>query len=70
MGLAPSDRTVGLDQIPESLIPALACTLVLPLNLLDAAAITIVFSAAALALQFGLGLPHEGADSTTPHSQN
>jgi CDP-2,3-bis-(O-geranylgeranyl)-sn-glycerol synthase len=70
MGLAPSRKAIGLDQIPESLIPALACTFVLPLTLLDVAAITTVFSAAALALQFGLGLPHEEADLTTPHSQN
>jgi CDP-2,3-bis-(O-geranylgeranyl)-sn-glycerol synthase len=70
MGLAPSHRAVGLDQVPESLIPALACTFVLPLTLVDVAAITIVFSAAALALQFGLGLPHEEAGATPPHSQS
>jgi CDP-2,3-bis-(O-geranylgeranyl)-sn-glycerol synthase len=70
MGLAPSHRTIGLDQVPESLIPALTSTFVLPLTLLDVATITIVFSAAALALQFGLGLPHEGADSSTPKSQS
>ena len=70
MALAPSSQAVGLDQVPESLLPALACTLVLPITLLDVAAITTLFSLAALALQFGLGLPHQGAASRTPHRPN
>jgi CDP-2,3-bis-(O-geranylgeranyl)-sn-glycerol synthase len=70
IALAPSSQAVGLDQVPESLLPALACTLVLPITLLDVAAITTLFSLAALALQFGLGLPHQGAASKTPHRPN
>lgn len=43
MGLAASARAVGLDQIPESLFPLLACRLLLPLTMLDIAAATILF---------------------------
>jgi CDP-archaeol synthase len=35
MGLAPSSMAIGLDQIPESLFPLLACRLLLPLTMLD-----------------------------------
>lgn len=43
MGLAPSGRAIGLDQIPESLLPLLACAFFLPLTLLDVVAATIIF---------------------------
>jgi CDP-2,3-bis-(O-geranylgeranyl)-sn-glycerol synthase len=68
IGLPSSSRAVGLDQIPESLIPALVCTLVLPLSVWDVALITIIFSSAALALQFGLGLPHEDIEPAAPNA--
>ena len=35
LGLAPSSRATGLDQIPESLLPLLACSWALGLNALD-----------------------------------
>ena len=35
LGLAPSSRATGLDQIPESLLPLLACRQALTLNALD-----------------------------------
>src|SRR5690349_3378269 len=31
-GLAPSSRATGLDQLPESILPLLACRLILPLG--------------------------------------
>lgn len=50
MGLAPSSRAIGLDQIPESLLPLLACRLVLPLSGLDIAVATMAFLVGELAL--------------------
>jgi CDP-diglyceride synthetase len=35
LGLAPSSRATGLDQIPEALLPLLACSWALGLNALD-----------------------------------
>ncbi len=43
LALLPSSRATGLDQIPESLLPLLACRLMLPLTLLDIAAVTAIF---------------------------
>ncbi len=43
LALAPSSRATGLDQIPESLLPLLACRSVLALNALDIAAGVTVF---------------------------
>ncbi len=43
LALPPSSRATGLDQIPESLFPLLACRLVLPLAPLDIAAVTAIF---------------------------
>ncbi len=58
-GLEPSSMTLGLDQIPESLFPALACAAYLPLRPIDVLAIVLVFSVGALAasrLFFAVGL--------------
>jgi CDP-archaeol synthase len=43
LGLPPSSRATGLDQIPESLFPLLACSSVLPLSLMDIAAGCAIF---------------------------
>ena len=41
--IPPSGMTVGLDQIPEALLPALVARCVLPLTSLDIAAIVSIF---------------------------
>lgn len=59
LGFAPSSMSLGLDQIPESLLPALACRLYLPLGVLDVAAIALVFFVGELTLSrlfFAVGL--------------
>jgi CDP-2,3-bis-(O-geranylgeranyl)-sn-glycerol synthase len=43
LGLAPSSRATGLDQIPESLFPLLACGQLLSLTAVDIAAGTAIF---------------------------
>jgi CDP-2,3-bis-(O-geranylgeranyl)-sn-glycerol synthase len=43
MGLAPSDRAIGLDQIPESFLPLLACALFLPLTIVDVVVAMVIF---------------------------
>ncbi len=43
LGLAPSSRALGLDQIPESVFPLLACRNALSLSLLDIAVIAVLF---------------------------
>jgi CDP-diglyceride synthetase len=43
-GLEPSSMTLGLDQVPESLFPAVACSAYLPLRPIDIAAIVKMFS--------------------------
>src|SRR5262245_59393422 len=50
MGLAPSDRATGLDQIPESVLPLLACTVFLPLTPLDVVSIALIFFVGELVL--------------------
>jgi CDP-archaeol synthase len=50
LGLPPSSRAIGLDQIPESLIPLLACRLLLPITEPDVAIVTILFFAGELVL--------------------
>jgi CDP-2,3-bis-(O-geranylgeranyl)-sn-glycerol synthase len=50
MGLAPSDRATGLDQIPESVLPLLACIIFLPLTPLDGIAIALLFFVGGLVL--------------------
>jgi len=58
-GLAPSSMMLGLDQVPESLFPAVACSAYLPLGPLDIALIVLVFSVGELAMSrlfFAVGL--------------
>jgi CDP-diglyceride synthetase len=43
LGLAPSRRATGLDQIPESLLPLLACSPALSLTLVDVVVGTAIF---------------------------
>jgi len=43
LGLPPSSRATGLDQIPESLFPALACSQALSLTALDIVAAVAIF---------------------------
>ncbi len=43
MGLAPSSRATGLDQIPESLLPLVASRLVVAVTLADIVAGAIIF---------------------------
>jgi CDP-archaeol synthase len=43
LDLPPSSRALGLDQIPESLIPSLACGYVLSLTALDIALTVAIF---------------------------
>ena len=43
LGLAPSSRATGLDQIPESLFPLLACRSPLSLSALDIALGCVIF---------------------------
>jgi CDP-2,3-bis-(O-geranylgeranyl)-sn-glycerol synthase len=50
LGLPPSSQAIGLDQIPESLIPLLAGRLLLPITALDVAVATILFFAGELVL--------------------
>jgi CDP-2,3-bis-(O-geranylgeranyl)-sn-glycerol synthase len=45
----PSSMVLGLDQIPESLLPALASRYVLPLTLLDIGVVTVLFLVGELA---------------------
>ena len=58
-GLEPSSMTLGLDQIPKSLCPALACAAYLPLGPVDVLAIVLAFTVGELAasrLFFVVGL--------------
>src|SRR6478672_11537100 len=50
MGLAPSRQAIGLDQIPESLLPLLACWFFLPLTIVDVVAATVIFFVSELSL--------------------
>ena len=34
-GSAPSSQALGLDQIPESLLPLVACSFILPISIAD-----------------------------------
>jgi CDP-2,3-bis-(O-geranylgeranyl)-sn-glycerol synthase len=43
MNLPPSSQAFGLDQIPESLFPALACRAALGLSALDLVAVVAIF---------------------------
>lgn len=44
MGLPPSSRALGLDQIPEALLPALVCKVLLALTIVDIALIVALFT--------------------------
>ena len=50
LGLSPSAKAVGLDQIPEALLPLLACRPALALTARDVAAGTAIFLVAELML--------------------
>lgn len=50
MGLPPSSRAIGLDQIPESLFPLAASRMLVPVTLLDILAGVIVFLVVSLVL--------------------
>lgn len=54
LGIAPSGRATGLDQIPESLLPALAVARPLGLNALDVVAVTLAFFAGGVLLSKAL----------------
>ncbi len=50
LAFAPSSRATGLDQIPESLIPALLCWRDLSLAAVDVAAVVAIFLVGEIAL--------------------
>ena len=50
LNLASSSMAIGLDHIPESLVPLLASRLLLPLSILDVVAGTTIFVVGALIL--------------------
>ncbi len=50
LGLPPSSMAIGLDQIPESLLPLLASRVVLPVGWLDIVVGVIIFFGAELVL--------------------
>lgn len=54
LGMRPSSRFVGVDQVPESLIPALACRGALGLDAWDIAALTLCFLAGEIVLSRAL----------------
>jgi CDP-2,3-bis-(O-geranylgeranyl)-sn-glycerol synthase len=43
MKLASGSMALGLDQTPESLLPAIACRWVLPIAVLDIALVVVLF---------------------------
>lgn len=50
LGLAPSSKATGIDQIPESLLPMLACWQALSLTASDILAVTAIFVAGEILL--------------------
>lgn len=61
-GLAPSSQAIGLDQIPESLLPFIAAGWLVPVGVLDMAVGTAIFAVGELAvsrLLFRLNLRDE-----------
>lgn len=50
LALPPSSMCIGIDQIPESLLPGLACRWILPLLLADVALVVALFFIGELAL--------------------
>jgi hypothetical protein len=57
-GLPPSSMAIGLDQIPESLFPLVACRLLLPIAALDIAVAVAVFLVGELILSRLLFMLH------------
>ncbi len=49
MRLDSGSMALGLDQIPESLLPAIACRWLLPITVADVACVTVLFFVGALA---------------------
>src|SRR5271166_892524 len=69
-GLEPSSMTLGLNKVPESLFPAVACSAYLPLGPLDVALIVLVFSVGELAMSrlfFAVGLKGSSLLRRTAH---
>jgi len=61
-GLAPSSQAIGLDQIPESLLPFIAASWLVPISVLDIVAGTAIFAVGELAasrILFWLNLREE-----------
>ena len=59
LGYESSSMTLALDQVPESLFPALACAAYLPLGPIEVLAIVLLFTVGGLAaswLSFAVGL--------------
>jgi CDP-2,3-bis-(O-geranylgeranyl)-sn-glycerol synthase len=59
LGLESSAMALGLDQIPEALLPAISMRTYVRLSVIDIGAIVLIFSVGALALSrvfFRLGL--------------
>jgi CDP-diglyceride synthetase len=59
LSFEPSDMALGLDQVPEALLPAISLRAYVPLSAVDIAAIVVFFCVGALALsrvffRFGL----------------
>jgi len=50
LGAPPSSKAIGLDQIPESLLPLLVCRQALSLTIADIVAVTAVFFAGEILL--------------------
>jgi CDP-archaeol synthase len=50
LALEPSSMALGLDQVPESLLPAVASSVYLPLGPSDVVVIVLIFSVGGLAL--------------------
>jgi CDP-archaeol synthase len=50
LSLAPSSQAIGLDQIPESLLPLLACRTALSLSAVEITLVVAVFFAGELVL--------------------
>ena len=50
LGIRPSGRATGLDQVPESLLPALICWKHLSLSALDVIGVVVVFFAGEIVL--------------------
>ena len=68
--LESSSRAIGLDQVPESPCPAIACAAYLPLTLIDVLAIVALFSLGELAaspLLFAIGVRDRPYSTRAPH---